>query len=124
MTNRSSVLLPVLALAAVLVAGCGGDDTDAEEAETVFVTETPSSGEPSETPTDAGTTTADQTETDAGSEESCTAVPEVGQIFAPKGPATYATGTGAIEVTLSDGTTGCSPITAAAGAEAGTFDDS
>jgi hypothetical protein len=114
MTNRSSALLPVLALGAVLVAGCGGDgdDTDAEEAETVFVTVTPSSGEPSETPTDAV------------SEESCTAVPEVGQIFAPTGPVTYATGTGAIEVTLSDGTTGCAPITAAADAEAGTFDDS
>ena len=37
MTNRSSALLPVVALAAFLVAGCGGDgdDTDAEEAETV-----------------------------------------------------------------------------------------
>jgi len=51
-------------------------------------------------------------------------VPEVGQIFAPTGPVTYATGVGAIEVTLSDGTTDCVPITADADAEAGTFDDS
>jgi hypothetical protein len=123
MTNRAPALLPVLALAAVFVAGCGGDgETDADDAETVFVTETPSSGEPSETPTDAGTTTSDQTETDARIEESCTAVPEVAQIFAPTGPVTYTTGTGAIEVTLSDGTAACVPI--AADTDAGTFDES
>ena len=123
MTNRSSAMLPVLALAAVFVTGCGGngDDTDAEDTETVFVTEPPSSGEPSEIPTDAVTTTADQTETE-GSEASCTAVPEVGQLLAPTGPVTYTTGTGAIEVTLGDGTTACVPITA--DSDAGTFDNS
>lgn len=122
-TPLRRLLAPVPLLAALAVlAGCGddGDSGSDAETETVFV-------DPTTDATTSGTDATSSTETtgatdDATDETSCTAVPEVGQIIAPAEEVSYVTGSGAIQVTRSDGVTGCAPLSVSA--DAGSFDPS
>jgi hypothetical protein len=118
MTNRPSALLPVLALAAVLVSGCGDDDNgDAGDAETVFVTETPSAPS-TDVPTDVTTdviTETDGAPSDVVSDDpwaeyagrECLTVPPAGSVTPAAEPTAYHNATAGFAIELSDGTTNC-----------------
>uniref|UniRef100_UPI001C7F2602 hypothetical protein n=1 Tax=Nocardioides pelophilus TaxID=2172019 RepID=UPI001C7F2602 len=113
------VLVPALALTAVL-AGCGDDDSDGSDAvETVTVEAT---GTPTETTTtESATTTTEVPTTSAAPPDGCEAAPPAGEVATPTAPTAYTTGAGGLAIELSDGTTDCVTFAATEGA-AGEWD--
>lgn len=112
------VLVPALALVAVL-AGCGDDDSEGSDAvETVTVEAT---GTPTESATESAPTTTEAPTTSAAPPEGCEAAPPAGEVATPADAAAYTTGSGGLAIELSDGTTDCVTFAATEGA-AGEWD--